>query len=133
MILEINYISEVVYMKIGFIGAGKVGFSLSRYLNDKYHNVIGIYSKNDGDAIECAKFSISEYYSNINDLIYDCDTLFLTVNDDSIIDVVNLLIKLNIRNKILIHTFKIYYSFSVDFSYSSKSWAIKLIVVLIFG
>ena len=90
-------------MKIGFIGAGKVAFSLSKWLNDKYHNVIGIYSKDPKDAKECALFSISEYYKNLNDLVYDCDTLFLSVNDDSIKDVVDELIELNINNKILIH------------------------------
>ena len=90
-------------MKIGFIGAGKVAFSLSKWLNDKYHNVIGIYSKKLEDAKECALFSISEYYKNLNELVYDCDTLFLSVNDDSIKDVVKELIELNIKNKILIH------------------------------
>ena len=38
-------------MRIGFIGAGFVAFSLSKYLNDKYHNVVGIYSKDIKDAM----------------------------------------------------------------------------------
>ena len=91
-------------MKIGFIGAGHVGFSLSKWINLKHHNVLGIYSLNKEDSLECAKFSISEYYSKLDDLIYDCDTLFLTVNDDSIKDIVKELIRLNVKNKILIHT-----------------------------
>ncbi len=91
-------------MIIGFIGAGKVGFSLAKWLNIKYNNVKAIYSKNIEDAKELSLFSISEYYSNIEEIICECDTLFLTVNDDSISDVVNELIKLNVNNKILIHT-----------------------------
>lgn len=91
-------------MRIGFIGAGHVGYTLARYLNDKNHNVCGIYSKNLDDSIDCAKFSISEYYRSLKDLIDRCDTLFLTVNDDSIIDVVNELKSLNVKDKILIHT-----------------------------
>lgn len=91
-------------MKIGFIGAGKVCFTMSYYLNSKYNNVLGIYSKDINDAKEAAKFSISEYYSNLSDLLDLCDTLFLTVNDDSISDIVKELIQLNVKNKILIHT-----------------------------
>jgi len=92
-------------MKIGFIGAGKVGYSLAKWFNLKYPNIVkGIYSKSLEDSIDLSKFSISEYYKNINDLIYDCDTLFLTVNDDSISLIVDELIKLNVKNKILIHT-----------------------------
>ncbi len=91
-------------MRIGFIGAGKVGFSLAKWLNINYHNVSSIYSKNIEDAKELAEFSISEYCKSIDEIICNCDTLFLTVNDDSITDVVKELIKLNIKNKILIHT-----------------------------
>lgn len=91
-------------MKIGFIGAGHVGYTLSKYLNDNYHNVVGIYSKKIEDAIDCARFSISEYYTNLIMLINDCDTLFLTVNDDAIKDVVLELENLDVKNKTLIHT-----------------------------
>ncbi len=91
-------------MRIGFIGAGRVGYTLSKYLNLKFHNVIGIYSKDINDAIDCARFSISEYYKNLIDLINNCDTLFLTVNDDAIDTVVDELISLNVCDKALIHT-----------------------------
>ncbi len=90
-------------MKIGFIGAGNVAFSLSKWFNDKYHNVVGIYSKTLEHGKECALFSISEYYSSLNELVLACDTLFLSVNDDSIKDVVEKLIELKIKDKILIH------------------------------
>ena len=91
-------------MKIGFIGAGHVGFSLSKWINQRCNLVKGIYSRNIDDSIECAKFSISEYYKSLKDMVLNCDTLFLTVNDDSIKDIVEELISLNIKNKILIHT-----------------------------
>jgi predicted short-subunit dehydrogenase-like oxidoreductase (DUF2520 family) len=91
-------------MRIGFIGAGNVGFTLAKYINDKYHNVCGIYSKNIDDAKDCAKFSISEYYSSLKEIVDSCDTLFLTVNDDQIKYVVKELIDIRCNNKILIHT-----------------------------
>ena len=91
-------------MKIGFIGAGRVGFSLAKWLNVKKNITSKIYSRNIEDSKELAKFSIGEYCENINELICDCDTLFLTVNDDSLIDIITKLMELNVKNKILIHT-----------------------------
>ena len=37
-------------MKVGFIGAGKVGFSLGKYLADNNQKVIGYYSEFTEDA-----------------------------------------------------------------------------------
>ena len=45
-------------MKIGFIGAGHVGFLLSKWINLKHNNIKGICSLNNEDSKECAKFSI---------------------------------------------------------------------------
>ena len=46
-------------MKIGFIGAGKVGFSLGKYLADNNQKVIGYYSEFTEDAKEASKFTNS--------------------------------------------------------------------------
>ena len=91
-------------MKIGFIGAGRVGFSLGKYLKENNANLVGYYSANQIDSIAAKEFTDTECYMSIKDLIDDCDTLFLTVNDDNISLVVDELIKLNIKNKTLIHT-----------------------------
>ena len=64
-------------MKIGFIGAGRVGFSLAKWLSINYHNVCGIYSKNLLDAKELKEFSISEYYDDINELLMELPFLLL--------------------------------------------------------
>ena len=76
-------------MKIGFIGAGHVGFSLSKQINLKHNNIKGICSLNIEDSKECAKFSIKEYSNDLSKLVKNCDTLFLTINDDSIKNVVD--------------------------------------------
>lgn len=91
-------------MKIGFIGAGAVGKTLAKYLNLRFGNVIGFYSRNVSDSIEASRFVLCEYYENLSDLLNLCDTLFLTVNDDSINTVVNDLYEQSIKNKIIIHT-----------------------------
>lgn len=91
-------------MRIGFIGAGRVGYSLSKYLNIKHHNVRGIYSIDIEDAKDAAAFSVSEYYMNIKDLALNCDTLFLTVTDDALENLIEELKELNIHDKVLVHT-----------------------------
>ena len=48
---------EVITIKIGFIGAGKVGFALGKYLSENNINLVGYYSKNINSAIEAAKFT----------------------------------------------------------------------------
>ena len=71
-------------MKFGFIGAGKVGFSLGKYLADNNQNVVGYYSIINEEAIEAAKFTGSKYYENMEQLVEDSEVLFLTVPDGQI-------------------------------------------------
>ena len=52
-------------MKIGFIGAGKVGFSLGKYLSINNLEITGYYSKNINSAKETAVFTNSNYFSNL--------------------------------------------------------------------
>lgn len=49
-------------MKFGFIGAGKVGFSLGKYLADNEMEVVGYYSEFKEDALEASKFTKSSVY-----------------------------------------------------------------------
>ena len=71
-------------MKFGFIGAGKVGFSIGKYLADNNQNVVGYYSIINEEAIEAAKFTGSQYYENMEQLVEDSEVLFLTVPDGQI-------------------------------------------------
>ena len=91
-------------MKIGFIGAGRVGFSLGKYFSVNGIDIVGYYSKNKENAYLASGFTSSECYINLNDIVDDCDTLFLTVNDDSISEIAKEFYKMNIKNKIIIHT-----------------------------
>lgn len=71
-------------MNVGFIGAGKVGFSLGRYFALNNHNVTGYYSEISEDALEAAEFTGSKYYEDIESLVKDSEVLFLTVTDGQI-------------------------------------------------
>lgn len=91
-------------MKFGFIGAGKVGFSLGKYLADNNQTVVGYYSEFEKDAEEAAEFTGSKSYSNIELLVKDSDVLFLTVTDGMIETVWNQIKDTDIRGKIICHT-----------------------------
>ncbi|MGH4123139.1 MAG: Rossmann-like and DUF2520 domain-containing protein [Clostridium sp.] len=91
-------------MVIGFIGCGKVGFSLGKYFSLKGITLSGYYSKFYKDAIEASEFTSSKAYENINDLVQDSSMIFITTPDDSIHEVLQKLSTLNLTNKIICHT-----------------------------
>ncbi len=91
-------------MDIGFIGAGKVGFSLGKYFSQNKVNVTGYYSRTEKSASEASKFTNSKMYKNLDNLIKDSDTIFITISDDSIYDIWQKISVLNIKGKILCHT-----------------------------
>jgi predicted short-subunit dehydrogenase-like oxidoreductase (DUF2520 family) len=91
-------------MIIGFIGSGKVGFSLGKYFSMKGITLSGYYSEFYKDAKEASEFTNSKAYENINDLVKDSSMIFITTPDDSIHEVLQKLSNLNLTNKIICHT-----------------------------
>ncbi|MBS7526948.1 DUF2520 domain-containing protein [Fusibacter paucivorans] len=93
-------------MKIGFIGAGRVGRSLGQDLHRKHFNVIGYYSKTLDHAEEAVAVVGGVAFKSAEALVKACDFVFLTVNDDAIQSVVNLLLTISMRfdDKIIAHT-----------------------------
>ena len=90
-------------MKIGFIGAGKVGFSLGKYFISNGISVTGYYSRSPKSAKSAAEFTNSRMYSSLTDILKDSDTLFLTVPDDVIGTVWEHIKNLDVRNKKICH------------------------------
>ncbi len=91
-------------MVIGFIGCGKVGFSLGKYFYSKGIPLSGYYSRFYSDAKEASEFTNSKAYENINDLARDSSMIFITTPDDSIHEVLQRLSNLDLTNKIICHT-----------------------------
>lgn len=91
-------------MVIGFIGCGKVGFSLGKYFSMKGITLSGYYSKSYTDAKDASEFTNSKAYENINELVTDSSMIFITTPDDSIHEVSQNLSNLNLTNKIICHT-----------------------------
>ena len=91
-------------MKFGFIGAGKVGFSLGKYFADHDLDVVGYYSERSEDSQEAAEFTNSKSYNSLEELVADSDVLFLTVPDDALADVWKELSLVQFTDKIICHT-----------------------------
>jgi predicted short-subunit dehydrogenase-like oxidoreductase (DUF2520 family) len=91
-------------MRIGFIGAGRVGFTLGRYLTEHGISVTGYYSRSIKSAKEAAEFTDTLYYEKISDILKDSDVLFLTVSDNAISEVYENLKQYDLKGKILCHT-----------------------------
>lgn len=90
-------------MKVGFIGAGKVGFSLGKFMAEHGVHVTGYYSRHVESALEAAEFANVKCYETLEHLVKDCDVLFLTVPDGEIEAVYQDLKKYDIKNKQICH------------------------------
>lgn len=100
---SIALIKEGDSMKIGFVGAGKVGFSLGKFFSEGGIKITGYYSKNLENSKEAAKFTNSRYYESLKDLIKDCDAIFITVPDNLIETVYKQICEFEIKNKTICH------------------------------
>ena len=90
-------------MKIGFIGAGKVGFTLGKYFAENGMELSGYYSSSVASAKEAAEITGSEYFENAEKLIAASDAVFLTVPDGAIKDVYHSLPHEKLKGKQLCH------------------------------
>lgn len=96
-------------MKIGFIGAGKMGYTLGRHLKEKAtseYEIVGYYSQKIDSAKDAAEFTDTVYYEDLEELVSACDTLFLTVPDGQIAVMADRLdgLSCSLDGKILCHT-----------------------------
>ncbi|MGN0346645.1 MAG: Rossmann-like and DUF2520 domain-containing protein [Lachnospiraceae bacterium] len=71
--------------RIGFIGAGKVGFSLGKFFSTAGFTVTGYYSRHLESANEAAEFTDTKSFTELEDIVKESDALFLTVPDGEIL------------------------------------------------
>jgi len=90
-------------MRIGFIGAGKVGFTLGKYFKDRGADITGYYSRNPDSAKEAAGFTGTNHFDSLRLILSESDTLFLTVPDTSIKFVWDDLKAMPVHNKLICH------------------------------
>lgn len=90
-------------MRIGIIGAGKVGTTLGKYLSIHGKNVTGFYSRTHESADEAATFAETETYSSLCKLVEESDVIFITTPDGVIPQVWGELLHQDISNRIICH------------------------------
>lgn len=90
-------------LKIGFIGAGKVGFTFGKFLSERNIRVTGYYSRHAESAKEAANFTGTKCFEKIEELVVNCDAIFLTVPDGVITTVFQSIKDLDISGKFICH------------------------------
>lgn len=90
-------------LSIGFIGAGRVGFTLGRFFYEKNLCLSGYFSNSFAHACEASEFTHSNAYKTIKELTENSQIIFITVPDSCIYDVYLQLRKFDLKDKILCH------------------------------
>ena len=79
-------------VNIAFVGAGKVGCSLARYLaSDARVGLAGFFSRSAASAREAAAFAGGVAFETLADVVAAADVVFVTTPDAAIADVAGLL------------------------------------------
>ena len=90
-------------MKIGIIGAGKVGTSLGKYFVSYGLSLTGFFDSYEKAAKEAAEFTGTKSYQDLRQLVEESDTLFLTVPDGLIKEVWNTIKDMSVEGKFICH------------------------------
>ncbi len=120
-----DFTEEGCELNIGFIGAGRVGVSLGKYFTVCRHEpyvheqgdqgtggsnigaaemtVKGYYSLHGESAREAARFTDSQVYDTIPEILSECDMIFVTVPDGKIKAVWEELLRYDLQGKLICH------------------------------
>ena len=90
-------------MRIGIIGAGRVGCSIGKYLRIKGQELAGYYDVDSGAAKEAAEFTQTDVFGTIQELLDSSDIIFITTPDTYIISVWEQIKTLSLKNQIICH------------------------------
>lgn len=85
------------------MGAGKVGFTLGKYMAERGVCVSGYYSRRRESAIQASDFTRTKYYETLEELTASSDVLFLTVPDGAIEEVWDSLKRYSLKGKLICH------------------------------
>lgn len=93
-------------MKIGFIGAGKVGTSLGIFFKNNGLSLSGYFSRSDFSSQNAADLTESCSFPDIPELLKVSSLVFITTGDDQISSVINQIAQTSLltENHTLIHT-----------------------------
>lgn len=90
-------------MKIGFVGAGRVGCSMGKYFVEHGMELSGYYSPTLKHATWAASFTKSNVYQTLEELVGASDTLFIATVDSAIAAVWDCIAKMPVQGKVIGH------------------------------
>jgi predicted short-subunit dehydrogenase-like oxidoreductase (DUF2520 family) len=90
-------------LKIGIIGAGKVGTTLGKYLCQRGIEITGYFSRTRESADQAATFTGTTSFSTTQELVTASDTIFITVPDGEIASVWNGLKQYPVCDDVICH------------------------------
>lgn len=90
-------------MKIGIIGAGKVGSSIGKYLIENNIDISGYYGRNIETTKQVINFTNTKLYFNLESIINENDILFICTPDDCILNIWENIKKMITVKKIICH------------------------------
>lgn len=90
--------------KIGFIGLGKVGYTLARLLDKAGYEIVAVYNRRSLRATDLAKAINTHATQSMVELVQQADLIIVAVSDDAIQHIAKQLASLNLSNKAVIHT-----------------------------
>lgn len=90
-------------MKIGWIGAGKVGTSLGKLFSESGAEIVGYYSRSPESAKMAAEFTSSTQFHSMKELIQASDTLFVTTPDGVLPTIIREIAELPVKEKQICH------------------------------
>lgn len=92
-------------MKVGFIGAGKIGTGLGILLSHSSIKVSGYLSRNVNSSLNASSLTNSAAFSKYEDIINASDVIIISTKDDCIKSIVEEILKHKsiINNKIFVH------------------------------
>lgn len=93
-------------MRIAFIGAGKVGCSLARYLGESgAADIAGFFSRSESSAREAVEFAGGEAFTALAEVAWAADVVFVTTPDGAIREVAEKLAACgaDLDGKIVVH------------------------------
>lgn len=92
-------------MKLGIVGAGRVGLSIGKYFQAAGITLTGYYSRTLKSTEEGARFTGSSVFTSLTDILAASDTLLITTPDDEIASVWDCIVKecSGYSNKIVCH------------------------------
>lgn len=90
-------------MKVGIVGAGKVGCSIGKYMVEHGVTVTGYSSKSKESVDVAATFTKTRAFDTLQSLVAESDLIFIATPDDKIEEVWKEIAQFSIQGKILCH------------------------------